>query len=593
MPSIRELLDSASSAGIAELHSLHLGRAGIVQSSRIRTELENWMSDPVRLERYISENPGVKELFAKLAFAGSAGFSEPAGIEALSRELLAFRPVGDQSGWYVLSDWAPALRAEWLDRHAVAAPPPRRDALPSTLGWVEGVAGLSARIDLGQGRLNRSGELNRRDRPALRSCFFHLSHLPEEAAELCLDLTLSFLAGRQWIASRTGRLECLDEMVQALSDPADWIRWIRHWWMRLSLPDGDSWWEQVSRRVLSGTDAMRVWTWLDGSESPASGERPPVWKDLPVRLRQALALGLLEADVEDGAIVRIRPGDEDPLPPPDKAITCTADFLVYLGPGSSPTLRRGLEAMSVREQSGRIGRYRLSKEAVLAMSASPLLGPFVQDMIETLDPPATVRRTLAEWMLARRTCQFETLRVLRVRDAHRHQELAALPQIAGLVRENIPGWGFVVDPAVEPDLRKVLATLGYDPPALEQDAESALPWSPPDPPSPHEPLRHEEWHLSPQPGEDHRRSAVGSTSKYGETLKELPFSDLLRVSEYAILTDADVEALLKGAGTKPVRFKILRLDKRKEPVSVEIRTPGARESREIPLESIRKIRIVE
>jgi hypothetical protein len=592
MPSIRELLDSATSAGIAELHSLHLGRAGIVQSSRIRTELENWLSDPVRRERYISENPGVKELFAKLAFAGSAGFSEPADIEPLSRELMAFRPVGDQTGWYVLSDWAPALRAQWLASHAIAAPPPRQDALPSTVGWVEGVAGLSARIDLGQGRLNRSGELNRRDRPALRSCFFHLAHLPEDAAELCLDLTLAFLSGRQWIVSRSGRLECHEEMVQALSDPLDWIRWIRHWWMRLSLPEGDSWWEQVSRSVLSGNDALRVWSWLDGNEAPESG-RAPGWKELPARLRQAVALGLLEADLEEGLVVRIRPGDEDPLPSSDKPLTCTADFLVYLGPGTSPNLRRGLEAMSIREQSGRISRYRLSKEAVLAMSASPLLGPFVQDMIETLDPPATVRRTLAEWMLARRTCQFETLRVLRVRDAHRHQELAALPQVAGLVRETIPGWGFVVDPGLEPELRKVLSTLGYDPPALEQDAEPALPWTPPDPPTPYEPLRHEEWHLSPQPGDEHRRTAVGSGSKYGEILKELPFSDLLRVSEYAILTDTDVEAILKGSGPRAVRFKILRLDKRKEPVSVEIRTQGSRESREIPLDTIKKIRIVE
>lgn len=592
MPSIRELLDSASSAGIAELHSLHLGRAGIVQSSRIRTELENWLSDPVRLERYIDGNPDVKELFAKLAFAGSAGFSDPAGIEALSRELLAFRPVGDQLGWYVLSDWAPGLRAEWLAHHAIAAPPPRQDALPSTSGWVEGVAGLSARIDLGQGRLNRSGELNRRDRPALRSCFFHLSHLPEDAAELCLDLTLSFLSGRQWIASRSGRLECHEEMIQALSDPQDWIRWIRHWWMRLSLPEGESWWEQVSRTVLSGNDALRIWSWLDGNEAPDTG-RAPLWKELPSRLRQAVALGLLEADIEDGGIVRIRPGDEDPLPSSDRPLTCTADFLVYLGPGTSPRLRRGLEAMSVREQSGRISRYRLSKEAVLAMSASPLLGPFVQDMIETLDPPATVRRTLAEWMLARRTCQFETLRVLRVRDAHRHQELAALPQITSLVRETIPEWGFVVDASMELDLRKVLATLGYDPPALEQDAETAQPWAPPDPPVVFEPLRHEEWHLSPQPGDEHRRNAVGSASKYGETLKELPFSDLLRVSEYAILTDTDVEAILKGSGPRAVRFKILRLDKRKEPVSVEIRTQGSRESREIPLDTIKKIRIVE
>jgi len=593
MPSVRELLDSAPSAGIAELHSRRLGRAGIVQSSRIRSELETWLSDPVRMGQIPSESETARLALTKLAFVGAAGFSELDGAEELSQEMMAFRPVSDSPTWHGLDDWAETLRGQWLSDHAIASAPPRQDALPTTLGWVEGVAGLSARIDLGQGRLNRSGELNRRDRPALRSCFFHLGHLPEDTAELCLDLTLSFLSGRHWISARGGKLECHSEMVEALSEPQDWIRWIRHWWLRLSLPDNEAWWNQVSRVVMSGEDALRIWSWLDGKE-PVEEGRNPSWKELPARLKQAIALGLLEADFEDGKFVRIRPGQEEiETAALDRPITCTADFLVYLGPGASPLARRGLEAMSVRELSGRIGRYRLVKEAVLAMSASPSLGPVVQEMIDLLDPPDTVRRTLAEWMEARRTCQFETLRVLRVRDAHRHQELSALPLVTNLVRETIPGWGFVVDSALEPELRKVLATLGYDPPAIEQDVEDALHWAPPESSPVVEVVRHEEWHISPQTNDDGRRSAVNPASKYGGALKELPFSDLLRLAEYAITTDAEVESLLKGGGTKTVRFRVLRIDKRREPVSLEIRSAGARESREIPVDSIKKIRIVE
>ncbi len=593
MPSIHELLDSASGAGIAELHSRYLGRAGIVQSSRIRAELEAWMSDPVRLERYIAAHPDVKGTLSKLAFAGSAGFPELTGAEVLSRDLMVFRPASEPAGWHILSDWSPGLRETWLQSHAVDPVPPRQDALPPPLGWVEGLAGLSARIDLGQARLNRSGELNRRDRPTLRSSFFHLAHLPEDAAELCLDLTLSFLSERDGISARGGRLECRTDLVDTLPDAQRWIGDIRRWWMRLSLPEGDAWWEQVGAKTLSGDDARLVWSWLDGKDVGSAG-RNPSWKELPGRLRQAIALGLLEADVEDGAIARIRPGDEDPLPPPAKALTCTSDFLVYLGPGSSPLLRRGLEAMATREQSGRICRYRLGRDTVLAMSASPLLGPVVQEMIDILDPPPAVRRALAEWMQARRTCQFETLRLLRVRDTNRHQELSALPSVAALVRETIPGWGFVVDPALEPELRKVLATLGYDPPSSSETAEEdALAWAPPEAPRGVDAVVHEQWHLAPPVGDENRRSSVASASKYGETLKALPFSDLLRVAEYAILTDADVEAILKSSGSKPVRFRILRLDKRREPVSLEIRASGARESREIPLDAIRKIRILE
>ncbi|MEK7392135.1 MAG: hypothetical protein AAB214_06170, partial [Fibrobacterota bacterium] len=95
MPSVRELLDSAPSAGIAELHSRRLGRAGIVQSSRIRSELENWLSDPVRMEQIPSGPPSVRSALTKLAFAGAAGFSELDGAEELSQEMMAFRPLSD------------------------------------------------------------------------------------------------------------------------------------------------------------------------------------------------------------------------------------------------------------------------------------------------------------------------------------------------------------------------------------------------------------------------------------------------------------------------------------------------------------------
>lgn len=591
MPFVRELLDSAPSAAIAELHSRRLGRSGIVQSSRIRSELEAWLSDPVRMEEFAAGNPAAAAALSRLAFAGRAGFAELDGADELSEALMAFRPVGDAAGWHGLDDWSALLRGRWLDEHAIAEPPARSDALPTSAAWVEGVAGLSAKIDLGLARLNRSGELNRRDRPVLRSCFFHLAHLPEDASETCLDLTLAFLAGREWVVSRNSRLECHEEMVEALSDAQDWIRWIRQWWLRLAIPGEDAWWRDVSCRVLSGADALRAWSWLDWVEPPA--DRDPAWKQLPSRLRQALALGLLEADLEDGLVVRIRPGEGELPAAAERPTTCTADFLVYLGPGAPPTLRRDLESMGIREQAGRVSRYRLVREAVLAMSASTLLGHRVQGAIDALDPPPSVRRALAEWMLARRTCQFESFRVLRVREPGRFQELSALPLVTGLVRETIPGWGFVVDPALEPELRRALATLGYDPPALEETVEPPTPWSLPDAIVPVEQPAYEEWHLSPRPDDDVRRNAVSSASKYGESLKELPFSDLLRVAEYAILVDAEVEAVLRGSGPKPVRFKILRLDKRREPVTLEIRSIGGREPREIPLESVRKIRVVD
>jgi hypothetical protein len=236
-----------------------------------------------------------------------------------------------------------------------------------------------------------------------------------------------------------------------------------------------------------------------------------------------------------------------------------------------------------------VSRYRLAREPVLEAAAHPVLGEELPLLLEAMDPPPSVRRVVQEWLEARRTCQFESLRVLRVRDPARQNELAALPAVSSLVREAIPGWGFVVDPLRESELRRVLQGLGFDPPDPPSPDLVAAPWISlftPDFPLP----SNVEWMLE-LPADEPRRGAISSNSKYGEGLKELPFQDLLRVAEYASLTDTEVEVVLKGGSQKPMRLRVLRIDKRREPVTLEVRSAAGREDREIALETIRKIRV--
>jgi hypothetical protein len=146
----------------------------------------------------------------------------------------------------------------------------------------------------------------------------------------------------------------------------------------------------------------------------------------------------------------------------------------------------------------------------------------------------------------------------------------------------------VVDATNEAPLRQVLQTLGYEPPDPPVGEPSpAEPWNPLPKVEIPEALH---WILTP-PAEELRRTAISAHSKYGEVLKELPFQDMMRVMEYAILTETEVEVVLKGATGKAQRLRVLRIDKRKEPVSIEIRSPAGREDRELAMDQIRKIRL--
>jgi hypothetical protein len=582
MPWIRELLDAAQPSQIAELHASRLGRTGIVQRTQMRSDLEDWICDPHRMDGVEGD---IRETLQHLAFAGTRGLSAPGEqILALAADLMAFRN-GERDGWHGLDDWGRILREEWMDGRPSLDPPPS-DRLPSSRAWVEGLAALTARIDLGACRLTRTGELNRRDRPRLREAFFHLEGCGEDAQDECLDLTLSFLSGREFLIARDGRLECHPELLVSLSSPEALADQVRQWWLQRAFGESRSWWDQVSGRLLSGPDAIAVWGWREDAPAPSAG--PAKWSSLPTGLRQAIALGLLDARTESGSVALVGPPGSE-LPLPYRSATATADLLVYLAPMSPPLVRRRLEAISVRESVGLVSRYRLSREPVLEAAAHPVLGEELPLLLEVMDPPPSVRRVVQEWLEARRTCQFESLRVLRVRDPARQMELAALPAVSSLVRESIPQWGFVVDPLRESELRRVLQGLGFDPPDPPSADLVAVPWISsfaPDFPLP----SNIEWMLE-LPADEPRRGAISSNSKYGEGLKELPFQDLLRVAEYATLTDTEVEVVLKGGSQKPLRLRVLRIDKRREPVTLEVRSAAGREDREIALETIRKIRV--
>ncbi|HNY29337.1 MAG TPA: hypothetical protein PKO15_00485 [Fibrobacteria bacterium] len=580
MPWIREILDGTNPSRIAEIHAQRFGRSGILQSSRIRQELESWLADPARRDDL--STPESLALQA-LAFAGPAGLEEPeAELESLAGKSMAFR--GGEAGWHGLLDWAQQLRGSYLSSLPEPPHPSPEHQLPSSRAWVEGLVALGARIDLGEAKLTRTGELNRRQRPHLRESFFHLEGLTSLAQELCLDLSLRFLADQGWVDERDSVLELNEKGHVALDDGDLLNASVERWWIRTAFVGDATWWEQVSRRPLSGEDALRIWGWLDGQNLRG----PAVWSRLPQRMAEAVALGRMETVALDGSITWIGPPGKPPASA-ERPVLVTADLLAYLSPMAPLSWRRGLEISARRETSGIVPCYRFSRESILEAAAHPLIGQELTGFLDRLDPPPSVARVLREWLESRRTCQFESVRILRIRDASRFRELAALPSIQVLVQEIIPDWGFLLDPAQEAPLRRELSALGYDPPALAEERPKSSVWNAPGLSSAQTPSR--EWHFDPPASEETRRSSVSANSKYGEGLKELPFQDLLRVVEYAILTEADVEVVLKGASAKPLRIRILRLDKRHEPVSISFRTVGAREDRDSPLEQVRKIRI--
>jgi len=594
MPSARQLLDQAPPEEIASLHAERLGREGLLQRSRIRTEVEAWVTSTERLEDLLTDRPGARELARAIHLAGEEGIpcgefpeSSQEDLAFLAAEFVIVADRSDTPAWHPVTDLTGPILA------GTSAPGRERPHGQRTTAraFLEGVAALTAGIDLGTARLNRDGSLNRRDRPALRSCFSHLSPFGEAAEDLALDIALRMLSAHGLLRHRDGRLETSTDLdgwlTTADSQPAIAIRWWEsldprteelHRWLSTHAPHG-----------LSGDEAKTVFQHRSGI---ASADRSPgVWGTLPAALRQALVVGLLDAEVANGNILHVWAWHDVVPPRSERVWWCTPDFQLFLSPGSPLARHRDAAFFARRESSDLVTRLRIERDTFLAGASAECWADRLPGLLEDLAPARAVAFQLEEWLASRRACLFESVRVLRVSDPRRQQELDALDNFRHLVRETIPGWGFVIDAEQEPQIRRLLASLGYDPPGDPSPTPSA-PWTTGEPAA----TRAEDsnsW-LWPSAGGPARRTIPGSASRYaGAGLKELDFSACLRLAEYAALTEHEIEVVLKAQPQRSLRLRPLRVDRRKEPATLEAILVSSGERRDLPIEGIRKIGLLE
>lgn len=594
MPSSQQLLDQAPQEGIAALHASRFGREGLVQRSRIRSEVESWLADSSRIADALARMPAADPLATAIHLAGPLGipfdaFPDSAGesLDLLASEFLIVLDDNDPPSWCPLSDLTP-----WFFREWIASMPPRlrpQGQKGPARAFLEGLACLTASIDAGKARLNRDGSLNRRDRPALREHFSHLAPFGEQAMERALDLALEILGEQELLLQKDGRLETAPSteawLAKADTDPRSILRW---WTSRH--PATSDLVALLSPHVdqgLPGPAMAELFLRREGSF--ADPGKSVQWTALPDTLKQALAIGLLEFESIDSNLQHAWLGVEHHTPKSERCWWCTSDFQLFLAPDAPLGLHRAAEFMGERIASDLVSRYRINREAILSGAAFPAWGEQLPQLIENLAPPRAVAFQLEEWLASRRACLFDSIRVLRVPDARRHAELAALDSFAAHVLETIPGWGFVLDPTDEPHLRKLLATLGYDPPT-DPSPSGAEPWRSPESVTPPREAPPEDSWQWPSVGAPPRRAQAGSGSRYAVgTPKELDYPDILRLVEYAALTECEIDVVLKGQSQRVVRMRAERIDKRKEPVSLEARLLSTGERRDLPLDSIRRI----
>lgn len=561
-----------------------------MQRSRINLEIEAWMVSGERIEPLLRDSPSTAAIALDIHLAGEGGIpceafapEDRQDLETLASEFVIILDREEPPTWHPVIDLTPTVvaAAQTFDIPPRERPQGQRHA---SRAFLESIASLSAAIDLGGARLNRDGSLNRRDRPTLREIFSHLSDLGEGAQEMALDLALDFLSDQGLLLRRDGALESSPDLptwLASLDDRPDFaLRW---WESRERRTGGIKDW--IATNLPDGADAdfaARLFFRREGLLVPGPTGRS--WTQLPRLLREALVVGILERECAQGDLVFVWPWIDSIHPRAERTWWCTSDLQIFLAPQSPLGHHRDASFLGKRESADLVSRWKLDRDKVLAAAALESWAGRIPTLLEDLAPPAAVLVQLEEWLATRRACRFESARLLRIADPLRHRQLCALDAFLSLTLETIPDWGFLIDPTQEPTIRRLLSSLGYFPP---EDPSSAPvhPWKSP---APEPELREHRW--SWPNGEMVSRTIPGSSSRYAGTgLRELDYADCMKLAEYAALTENEIEVVLKTPPGRAMRLRPLRVDRRREPATLEAILLSTGERRDVAIESIRKI----
>jgi hypothetical protein len=590
MTFLKEWLDRAPRETPTELHEAHCVREGIYSRARVQEELLAWALDPARLEAL---EPAMRKALELVALRGPAGLRLSRLHALIGLADIQVHHLADRLRdglWCAMERDDEGLLLHVFEEHRISllrqrlGSVPRPEAAPPSLPWhwrfLQGATAMLARVALGKVRTNRDGSLNRRDAQTLAEGFSMLLPLGEQAPMDAARLGMGWLARNGYLRCGQGRLE--------LTAPAE------------TLPDLLSdelhaWWG-TRHRFEQELGALWDGEWLDGREAALwfggePQERLPLWHELTEPLRLGILCGHFEPCFREARMFALRRSAPE-VPHPDTP-RITPDHTLLLPPGTPLSHWFHAHLLASREDVELYGRFRLDRESWLAGIAVASMED-AKDWILSLLPPDNVRQSMQTWTEARTLCTLRSVTVLQVRDPRRQRELGSLPQLAPFLREEIPGWGFVVDSREEAELRDLLAKLGYEPPALREEeivwkdidtvpgmelSEPALFAGAADP-------------VWPKPEKPEPVEKPSTRTRFSGELREMPPSEIAPLLDYAVVVEAALELTIKGAPRRILTLWPESLDKRKSPVLLKARNAdGAK--REIAIDTIKMIRLVD
>jgi len=502
MQSVQEHIKNAPGSYLSRLRTKFTQKNGLVQNSKIHSELCHEILDEDRLQKWMQKRKEWEVLALGLIYlSGSRGlhFKElERSLETDQKNLVAFlnEAISEVFLWhakcqgsyiyYGFTDFDNFF-SDYLFKEEEAFEP---------AAWIsnEKKAELQllltlSKIQLGKISIKKDLSLSISAKKHIAKIFENSKFFDNSIIEDCVRMQLSFFIYEKWlsITAEEPELKLMHSAYDFLQNNgfrlfSEFI----FWWERERFRHKNDLLKllKLFEKPISALKAAWLfWPSDTGSRLPKS--KTISWQHLPLPLRELWILGILKMQVkkkhilafsisEFGENVFFAKHAKEHISEPIIASSSNFEWLLSHNNGALRIFQMACFAQAKNEEDPL--RFVLNKETFLEGLRSRLPNNFVQDFFSWNKAVQNVTVALNEWHHIYNDSSIDSLHILRIRNPKKFAELCAYKPFLACVEEIIPDWGFVIKMENEKKIRGMLShfSLEPQPSALNQSKNKIL-----------------------------------------------------------------------------------------------------------------------
>jgi len=502
MRSIQEHIKNAPGSYLSRLRAKFTQKNGLVQNSKIHSELCREILDEERLQKWMQKRKEWEVLALGLIYAsGSRGlhFKElERSLETDQKNLIAFlnEVVSEVFLWrakcqgsciyYGFTDFDDFF-LNYLFKN--------EEALESAT-WISNekkaelhLLLMLSKIQLGKVSIKKDFSLSHATKKHIAKIFENSKFFDNSIIEDCIRLQLSFLIYEKWISvtAENSELKLFNSAYDFLQNNGFRLfSEFLFWWERERFRHKNDLLKLLKffeKPISTLKAAWLFWPSDTGSRLPKS--KTISWQHLPLPLRELWILGILKIQVkkkhiltfsisEFGENVFFAKHTKENLSEPIIANSSNFEWLLSHNNGAFRIFQMSCFAQAKNEEDPL--RFVLNKESFLEGLRSRLPNNFVQDFLSWNRAVQNVTVALKEWHHIYNDSSIDSLYILRIRNPKKFAELSVYKPFLACVEEIILNWGFVIKAENEKKIRGMLLHFSLEPQPsnLNQDKNKLL-----------------------------------------------------------------------------------------------------------------------